>query len=148
MTAKKIIASVLESDDLPMELGIELTLLGDPFHEDPKLNLEKYKLLWSHVKGQMPKIWRGVSEEIEHARDMYSKGTLKVPPHPWAGNVSMEYALEQKLKNDFISRSYDTMHHLVSGVGMTSLGDCDTKTFHDMVEIMQDDAHDFYHMPK
>ena len=143
MTAKKIIASVLESDDLPMELGIELTLLGDPFHEDPKLNLEKYKLLWSHVKGQMPKIWRGVSEEIEYARDMYSKGTLKVPP-----NVSMEYAFEQKLKNDFINRSYHMMHHLVSGVGMTSLGDCDTKTFHQMVEIMQDDVNDFYHMPK
>jgi hypothetical protein len=42
----------------------------------------------------------------------------------------------------------DMMHHLVDGVGMTSLGDCDMKTFHDMVEIMQDDVNDFYHMPK
>jgi len=143
MTAKKIIASVLESDDLPMELGIELTLLGDPFHEDPKLNLEKYKLLWSHVKSQMPKIWRGVSEEIEHARDMHNQGKLKFPLE-----FRLDLALEQKMKNDFISRSYGMMHHLIDGVGMTSLGDCDTKTFHDMVEIMQDDAHDFYHMPK
>ena len=142
MIAKKIIASVLESDDLPVELSMRMALMGDPFHEDPKLNLEKYKLLWSHIKGQMPDIWRGVAEEIEYARDMLQGSSIP------SSEVSMEYALGQKMKNDFISRSYDMMHHLVDGVGMTSLGDCDTKTFHQMVEIMQDDVHDFYHMPK
>ena len=87
----------------------------------------------------MPKIWIGVAEEIENVRDMHNQRTLKFPP-----GVRLDLALQQKMKNDFISRSYHTMHELIDEVGLTSLGDCETKTFHQMVEIMQDDVHDFY----
>lgn len=133
MIAKKIIASVLESDDLPVELSMRMALMGDPFHEDPKLNLEKYKLLWSHVKDNMPTILKEVDQEVDQLRRRYK-----------FGEVGSRQELSQKRKNLFITNSYQMMHNLIDGVGMPSLGDCDVKTFHHIVEILQDDVHDFY----
>ena len=133
MIAKKIIDSVLESETLPVELSMRMALMGDPFHEDPKLNLEKYKLLWSHVKDNMPTILKEVDQEVDQLRRRYK-----------FGEVGSRQELSQKRKNLFITNSYQMMHNLIDGVGMPSLGDCDVKTFHHIVEILQDDVHDFY----
>ena len=143
MIAKKIIDSVLESETLPVELSMRMALMGDPFHEDPKLNLEKYKLLWSHVKDNMPTILKEVDQEVDQLRRRYKSGEVV-----WDLHIPFEYELSQKRKNLFITNSYQMMHNLIDGVGMPSLGDCDVKTFHHIVEILQDDVHDFYNEAK
>ena len=80
-----------------------------------------------------------VDQEVDQLRRRYKSGEVV-----WDLHIPFEYELSQKRKNLFITNSYQMMHNLIDGVGMPSLGDCDVKTFHHIVEILQDDVHDFY----
>jgi hypothetical protein len=146
MTAKQIIEGVLDDHaELPMDLATHLAVMGDPFHEDNRLLVEKYKLIWSHIRTQMRKIWKQAGEEARLVVDNDMENS-----EFWKLRQGEEYqkkreeALEKATRENFINLSYGLMHVLVEKAGLPSLGDTDYSVFRDIVEIMQDDVHDFW----
>ena len=140
MKAKRIISSVLESEPNG-HLGIKLALLGDPFNEDPKINFEKYKILWAHVRSHMPGILKDVDGNIDHLRRLYKSGKVV-----WDLHIPYEYELHKRRTEDFLNKSYNMMHTLIDEASLPPLGECEMKTFHQISEIMMDDIHDFLGM--
>jgi len=47
-----MIDAIVESGNLV----VQMSLMGDPFNEDPAILLQKYKYLWAIVKREMPEI--------------------------------------------------------------------------------------------
>jgi hypothetical protein len=146
MTAKQVIEGVLDDhSQLPVDLATHLAIMGDPFNEDSRLLVEKYKLIWSYICTQMRKIWKQAHDEATFVVDNHMENS-----NDWSGIPRDEFqkkredAIVKAHRENFINLSYGLMHVLVEKAGLPSLGDTDYSVFRDVVEIMQDDVHHFW----
>jgi hypothetical protein len=122
-----------EQTELPASLLIELSIMGDPFNEDPTLTLAKMHTIWKYIKNQMPRMWKEANETVreEHERIIRSKLPSDVKNLAKVG------------KDRFFIDVYNLMHKLIEAAGLPTMNDLDSRAFMRISEIVMDDMHDF-----
>lgn len=119
--------------ELPGSLSAQLSLMGDPFSEDPDVTLQKMKAIWSYIKTQMPRLWKEAQDDVaeEHERIVRSKLPSDLKSMAKAG------------KDRFFIKTYDLTHKLIEAAGLPTMNDLDSRAFMRISEIIMDDMHDF-----
>ncbi len=123
--------------EVPGPLSAQLSLMGDPFSEDPDVTLEKMKAIWSYIKTQMPRLWKEAQDHVaeDHQRIVRS--------FEWHDKPIDLKSIAKAGKDRFFINTYDLTHKLIEAAGLPTMADLDSKAFMRISEIIMDDMHDF-----
>ena len=106
------------SVQIPADLSIEAVLLGDPFNEDPDINMKKVRLALKYLQKYLNSKVKPFDSCIWNDKD---------------------------LKRRFTEHMYHTFMEWIKQLGV-DLQSLNSEQWHEVVEVLSDDVNDYWGM--